>query len=104
MWIIQLFVWGIRRRRRRRKVRQCVSKEAMLRVSTLSEFPLDQAFANSACNLCVALILSPGMPLLNLVAVASLIMDYGTMWVIFLRASRRPPYFDELVAQACAQC
>merc|ERR1712113_1119896 len=50
-----------------------------------------------------AIIFGSAIPMLNLVALAHLVIRYWCDWIIFLRGSCRPPNYDEVITQACIQ-
>ncbi|CAJ1382971.1 unnamed protein product, partial [Effrenium voratum] len=86
---------------RYRKAMRAISQDDLKNLYVNPEFRLSEGFAELTVTASIAMIFGPALPLLNVLAAASCFTRYVVDWYIFLRHSRRPPVFDEMIARVC---
>merc|ERR1712151_312249 len=80
---------------RRWKSQSIPTQELMNDLYQHPQFNLAEAYAETVATVTYALIFSPAIPALNPIAAMGLAGRYLCDWIIFLRGSSRPPFYDE---------
>lgn len=88
-----------RRCNRYRKARKMISQEDLKNLYVNPGFRIAEGFAEVTVTASIAMIFGPALPLLNVLAAVSCFTRYLVDWYIFLRHSRRPAMYDEIIAR-----
>merc|ERR1711908_101921 len=83
--------------KRKQNVLKCSSQEQQFSLFENPEFIVSENYAEVATTIWLTMIYGPAMPILYPFCAIALLLRYCCDWYLFLRASKRPPAYDETI-------